>query len=1180
MLDVFIRAGSPQQRSVNLESIRDAEPLHFGLDLESFGQDDGRRVNLTEYTSAGWATVDSALYDTDQIAVEVSESAGDRGWWPTQADIGRYIQIVDSADPANPNPALTAGTFKITAVQGRYGGNTYPGVVLVTVSLTNYDRPGHTEVALADGSYQYKVREEISIKDLVRDRDGSRVLAGAYEAGADLESGVGAKIGDSLIIEAGDDAGIYTIRRILGYAKSGDTALISQELSRTVTPSGSGDRSGLRYRVADELDIDLIHPRTTKIPLGNIYRGDDLKTEAGSPTITGQDTTNFALAGVLEEDIVEIKTGPSAGKYVVKSVSGSNAEVEPSPLSTSFNEEFEVYTEFSAVERPLVRVKEVELLDASQQGTGIKIPYGDIVDARVLNRVADQGKSVLVESWDGKSGTAPYTFSDASVDFEKWGVATGHRLSIKSGLNTGEYVIESVSGPNIVVKPTTEGGADPFATPDPTFTIHYTVGQPSVGVVRLYFLTPTTVSIGTGQYGGRVKYTEGEVEKGYFFTEVEGRYILPAAGSGDTLPRGIRPARQFDIGGPGGDRTVFVLPDSVADAYRLELQVGDYAEVNEQIPWRTSDVNADFVVPNAGDPGLLTLAGSDLVRVPGTTASAETQGSGIDFLKMDDNEGLVGQMLIIDESAPDAGVYTVEEVVDRRTLRLNTSMSTTTENSRGSGSNVGVLSVPVSGGGVYLSDASINPVGFARAGDFVTVYEVRDPAQSELAGTYEILSIDFTNNRIRLDMAESKVTGIAGPAPSSVGGSNEFRWMTSDGETNVFQKFFIYQASPARGIVTKVSPVEDELTPGGADWGSLSVVGGKVVKMTPHGGVPVTVKVGDIIEATVGPNSGSYEIRDIDSGGFYLVYDENPFSVVETTVPYRLWGGVHGSPKVVEVGPDPRDSNPNAGRIGRYDHAVTDSYGIGRNMPFAIRRRGQYRVCSTDMVENFDGTLYYVDVNVESLGNGDGYNLEEGTRVTVESGMDVDGYTHIVDNSVLTFSPYEEVSLKFDRRFLPEGNSDLPENLTEITARNLKISYDMSPTVRVVNDLVRSDTDRPINANPIARHMLPSYVFSRIRYQGGSAKSVVGKDMEDYINSLGPTDELEVSDLEAFATRRGATYVEHPIELVSVTHDLDRKLVVERSEDKIGGTTVPYNGTSRISSFFAKLSEGLDVDRE
>ena len=129
--------------------------------------------------------------------------------------------------------------------------------------------------------------------------------------------------------------------------------------------------------------------------------------------------------------------------------------------------------------------------------------------------------------------------------------------------------------------------------------------------------------------------------------------------------------------------------------------------------------------------------------------------------------------------------------------------------------------------------------------------------------------------------------------------------------------------------------------------------------------------------------------------------------------------------------------------------------------------------------------------------------------------------------------------------------------------------------------MLRSDADRPINANPIARHFLPSYVFTNFTYSGGVSEVDVGKDMEDYINNLGAQAQLEISDLEALVTKRGATYVKHPLTLVTVTHDLDRALVVDRSEDKLGGlNTVPFNGTGRIACFFATVGEGLTLVRE
>jgi hypothetical protein len=323
---------------------------------------------------------------------------------------------------------------------------------------------------------------------------------------------------------------------------------------------------------------------------------------------------------------------------------------------------------------------------------------------------------------------------------------------------------------------------------------------------------------------------------------------------------------------------------------------------------------------------------------------------------------------------------------------------------------------------------------------------------------------------------------------------------------------------------------------------------------------------GDRLEIMTGDNSGVYTIESVGGGGSYaLVYSNNPFPVQMAAQSYRVWAGVHGSRTMVTTK-----------ELGTHNGLVP----FGESMLYQIRRGGVFRMSSTEMEQNFDGALYYFDIPIESEGAGDGWNLEKGTRMEITSGIKVDGYMYSVLNNTLTFSAYERVSMQTSRRFLPIGNSDSTENMTEISGRNLKVIYETSTVSGLIDDLLRADSERPVCANPIARHFLPSYVLLTMYYQGGPSEEVAGSDMEDYINNLGPEDELEISDLEAFLTRRGASYVQHPMELVSVTHDLDRSLIVDRSDDKIGGTSVPYNGTARISSFFARTGEGLNAVRE
>jgi hypothetical protein len=115
----------------------------------------------------------------------------------------------------------------------------------------------------------------------------------------------------------------------------------------------------------------------------------------------------------------------------------------------------------------------------------------------------------------------------------------------------------------------------------------------------------------------------------------------------------------------------------------------------------------------------------------------------------------------------------------------------------------------------------------------------------------------------------------------------------------------------------------------------------------------------------------------------------------------------------------------------------------------------------------------------------------------------------------------------------------------------------------------------------MARHFLPSYVYTALPYRDGPSEATVGPEIEDYINTLGAVDILEVSDLEAFLIRRGASSIDHPITLATVTHDVSRNLVVNRTDNRLGGSlSVPFNGTGRISAFFAILGEGLTVTKQ
>jgi hypothetical protein len=1153
VFDTFIRAGDPTDRSIELTAVRDASPLHFGVDLEPFGNDSDEFVQITERIQDA-ATTDQAWAGPGDASAIIYIKVYDSGdfstpWKPTAEDVGRYLELLGT-DGAGSD----YGLYVIQAVGEEQVFETERAIP-VTVSMfdqhtqsnliaTISDRVAASGPGAASYDLDFRLVEKVSVKSRVRDRDNPQ----ADFNGGPTE-GLGAEVGDSVVLENGPDAGIYSIRRILTSIGEDDTLVLDRELtSSTPKPDGAGTGSGLRYRVADELQVNLIDPRVTKMPLGEVFPADDLQTVANDPTVTVGGSSNFLLAGVEAGDTLEILEGANAGRYEIQTpVQGTQLEVLPAPPTTAFNQEFSVYRAFTGASRPLVRVSAVELLDSANQPTGITVPYGKEIDARVLGTFANRAGGLNVESFTGEV-LSTELFEDTTVDFEQQGVARGDRLEILEGQNIGEYEILEIGLPlpsgqlRIVSTPGTPGAND-FVGPEAE--LHYRIGQPSAGIVRLFFLEPTSVEVATGTPGGRLRYIEGGQDISFRFSQVQGRLVIPAPGSGDDDPRDLRVVRNVPVGG-GDFNTILEITDTAnPDVFEAELLEGDLLEVQEQIRFRDSGAVLLEDLGIFGTPaGLRTVTGSNQVSVP--------SNSHIDFTQMED---LQGQTLAIN-SGPDEGVYIIERVVDEKTLQLNAVMTGTTVSIQGRETALPLYDATVEeiAGDHWLRDLT-DSGQLPEVGDYVTIFEA---TTSTIEGTYEVLAKDVPAKQVQL-------SGFPATGPFPWGGlTTPFAWISTDNQTLggvLEQPFTIYQTVGKELEILEVATKALEVTA----LGTGAVQGGLTTFLGAAGAFFSVVR-GDRLEILAGPNAGVYPVLSVTAGNLITVYTAHPFSAVSTADQYRVWAGVHGSRRMLTVGPF-------EGSDGKVDP--------GQQLIYRIRRPGIFRLSSTEMEENQDASgLYYADLNVESLGPGDDRNLAEDSRLTVESGLQADGYTYTVENNVLTFSMFEEVRLNFDRRFLPVGNTDLPENRTEINGRNLQIRYETSTTVQLIDDLLRSDQERPVNANPIARHFLPSFVFTQLTYSGGSSTQVTGPELEDYINNLGPLDQLEVSDLEAVLTQRGANSIRHPIVLVSVTHDINRNLVVERSEDAIGGDVVPYEGSARISSFFATLNEGLIVTRQ
>lgn len=271
------------------------------------------------------------------------------------------------------------------------------------------------------------------------------------------------------------------------------------------------------------------------------------------------------------------------------------------------------------------------------------------------------------------------------------------------------------------------------------------------------------------------------------------------------------------------------------------------------------------------------------------------------------------------------------------------------------------------------------------------------------------------------------------------------------------------------------------------------------------------------------------------------------------------------------------DVNNRARNVGTYTVVATSANELEVKPPlavteareaFSIRRPGTQRVCSTQMsAQTAMAGLYYCDVELVSEGTGDIFNIDSGMQLTA-TGYRSDGYYLTTDDSNLTFSTVEQLSLHVSRSILEVGVADDPANATQLTGQNLELTYDRSTLVADVQNFATSETERVVCSNPLSRHLVPHFVRFDFEYVGGSSADLVTSDMVTYIKDLFPQDYLEVGDLTNLAYQRGATGVDNPIDLIAVVHNYDRTVWAQRSQNALN--------TGRLAAFVA---DAITVNR-
>jgi len=262
--------------------------------------------------------------------------------------------------------------------------------------------------------------------------------------------------------------------------------------------------------------------------------------------------------------------------------------------------------------------------------------------------------------------------------------------------------------------------------------------------------------------------------------------------------------------------------------------------------------------------------------------------------------------------------------------------------------------------------------------------------------------------------------------------------------------------------------------------------------------------------------------------------------------------------------------------------AADQSFVGNTRQPFRVLRDGVQRISSTQMALNKEGGLFYFDIQVRALGAGDEYLIPEKTRLEPVFGTyKSDGYWYSVRDPNLTFSPEEEVDILFSPAFLPVGRRDELANRVPLLGQSLSVEYEHAPLVAQVQQFLLSRAERTVCANPLARHFLPSFLYLDLTYEGGTTSpTVMAATIRTAIEALDPQDALSLArEVESTLRQRGASDWAHDIWMAIVTHDRNRRLVGNRSRDRLGGDEVAYfDGSNRVSYFIPGPVRSPDSD--
>jgi len=200
------------------------------------------------------------------------------------------------------------------------------------------------------------------------------------------------QFGFTLQVQDGPNAGNYRVLDVIQV--TGSSPILTLD---TAIPVVVGS---FRWRLVDVLEVDLVEPKDTRVS------GSDLQSIQHTDVLSTAGSVDFMALGVSVGDTLRIFEGLDKGDFTVKSLPAFNSvQVDRDMTASSGSLNYTIFKANNAggIQRPLVRVTKVELLDTSGQPVGSVIPYANPVDIQ-SRAFENPGRGVKVDVTDAILG--------------------------------------------------------------------------------------------------------------------------------------------------------------------------------------------------------------------------------------------------------------------------------------------------------------------------------------------------------------------------------------------------------------------------------------------------------------------------------------------------------------------------------------------------------------------------------------------------------------------------------------------------------------------------------------------------------------------------------------------------------------------------------------------------------